>query len=181
MSDMKLGRPFRLGPITPVVDALVFGAAPDEQPLSVTGLRERKIDVSLAGVPVYEGDDYTIVRNDDREPIAVASVAGGALDAGGNVSVSFTEATFLADDDSESFNTAAQQLRVTIDGSSGGGCTVNTQGSADGGASWYDLGLPFAVAAAETRTRMIEEPTSSLRVQLTAVAGPIEVLVQEND
>lgn len=175
---LKLGRPFPLGPETPVTDALVFAAAPDTQALSEPASKDRFPVLVDGGRKLYAGTDYALVRNDKKEVVAITSLVGGYLDAGGNASCDFIAAYFSGDAISESHRAFGESSRITIDASAGGPATVDTEGS-DDGVSWYSLGTTFTVNAGQTRTRHLDLPSTYVRANLTGVAGPVQVRVQD--
>lgn len=176
---LKLGHPIVLGPEVPVVDVLAFGPGPNTQLLSEVASKHRKLTVTDGGTNLYyEGKDYVIDRDDKRRPESITSVANSSLDVAGAATVTFTAAYVTLDGDTHAHRTTAPEVRITIDGTAGG-CTVQPQGSADG-VAWYSMGASFVVAPGQTRTRMIEEPNTYVRAQLSAVAGINKVTVQDN-
>lgn len=175
----SLGAPVQLSPVTPQVDALVFGAAPDTQALSVQGAKYP--DMSLDN-GAYEGSarDFVVNYDDDGYAVSITTVAGGSMDAGGAVNATYRKAFFDSDDASEWFDSTSRETRFTCDCTSGAAtATFNTEGRSEDDGGVFPLGGSQAVANGDTFTRMIEEPVSQVRANLTGVTGPVKVLVQD--
>jgi hypothetical protein len=171
-----------LPPELRITDALVFGPAPDTQVLSEDGYWApdgRGTELVDGTTRYYHDEDFTL----DRDPVtgnivSITTVANGALDAGGPADATFYSAEHTIDGDTVWYPTRSNQTRITVDATAAGPVTVNTQGRTSSSGA-HNLGSSFVVAAGETRTRMIEEPVSEVRVQLTAVTGPVQVYVQQ--
>lgn len=183
MTMGTLGRPILLGPATRVTDTLVFAAAPDTQVLSETAHGERKLDaVITAGTArYYEGKDYILDRDSDGNIVSLTTLVDGALDAGGSVDATYTAITFDSDDTSEEHRVTGFGFRVTIDGAreGTGAATVQVMGRTFKNVDYNNMGNSFTVAAGESRTIYFDETTDLIAVDLSAVAGEVDLYIQD--
>jgi hypothetical protein len=172
----------QLSPATPQVDALVFGAAPDTQALSVQGAKYPDMQLLDAPTLYYEGTgrDYVVDVDEDGYAVSITTIAGGALDAGGTPNATYRKAFFDADDVSEWFVGSSQQTRFTCDCGSGAAATnFETEGRSEIGGTPFPLATLQAVANGTSFTRAIQQPVSAVRASLTGVTGPVKILVQD--
>lgn len=182
-----ISKALELSPATLQVDFLVFGPAPDTQPLSALGARGVGYNSSGltlddgAGTLYYDGSgkDYLVNLDSDGYAVSITTIAGGALDAGGAADATYKLSEWAADDVSQWVPTSgAAQVRVTVDASAGGPVTFDLEGRADSTSPPFPLGATRAMIAGEVFTRNLEEKVSAVRVNLTGVTGPVKALVQ---